>query len=288
MLPSIPMAIGAPLEHVRNAAREASPGVRLLARAGFASRGVLSCTIGVLAAMAALGSTGGKTTDSKGALRAIHEQPFGQVLLGIVAAGLFGYAVWLFVQAILDPEHTARRGTRGPLMRIGRFAAGVVHVGLGVYAIGLLTGTALGSDEDGTRSWTQRLLGWDGIGVVLVFAFGVLVIGLGAYDLYKAAKAKLDDQLDLSRLGGSTRKVIVQLCRFGLAARAVVFALVGSFLVMAAVRTDPANAKGLGETLATIQGWTFGWVLLAIVAFGFIAYGGYELLEARFRRIRAG
>lgn len=282
------MAIGAPLQHVRNAAHEASPWVTFLARAGFASRGVVSCTIGVLAVMAALGGGNGKTTDSKGALREIHEQPFGQVLLAIVAAGLFGYAVWLFVQAILDPEHTARRSERGPLMRIGRFAAGVLHVALGVYAIGLLTGTALGQSSDGTKSWTARLLGWDGIGVALVLGFGVLVIGIGITDLWKAVRAKLDQQLDLSRLGGSTRRVVVQLCRFGLGSRALVFALIGSFLVMAAVRTDPRHAKGLRETLATIQGWSFGWVLLAIVALGFIAYGGYQLVEARFRRIHAG
>lgn len=282
------MAIGAPLQHVRNAAHEASPWVTFLARAGFASRGVLSCTIGVLAAMAALGSGDGKTTDSKGALREIHHQPFGQVLLGIVAAGLFGYAVWLFVQAILDPEQSARKGKRGPLMRVGRFAAGVLHVALGVYSIGLLTGVALGKDDDGTKSWTARLLGWDGIGVVLVLAFGVLVIAIGVSDVWKAAKAKLDEQLDLSSLGGSTRRVVVQLCRFGLGARAVVFTLIGAFLVMAAVQTNPEHARGLRETLETIQRWSFGWVLLAIVAFGFIAYGGYQLLEARYRRIRAG
>ena len=281
------MAIGAPMHHVRNVAREASPWVRFLARAGFASRAVLSCTIGILAALAAFGDRDGKTTDSKGALRELHERPFGQVLLAIVAVGLFGYALWLFVQAFLDPERPARASKGRPFLRVGWFAAGALHVTLGIYAVGLVTGTALGSGEDGTKSWTARLLGWDGIGPALVGGLGLVVIGLAMWDLYKAAKAKLDRHLDLSRLGRATRKVVVDLARFGLAARAVVFSLIGSALVMAAVRANPYEAKGLGETLARIRGWSFGWVLLAIVAIGFIAYGVYQLVEARYRRIHA-
>lgn len=281
------MTIGAPMQHVRNVARGASPWVNVLARVGFTSRAVLSCTIGVLAALAAFGERGGKTTDSKGALRALHEQPFGQVLLTIVAVGLFGYAVWLFVQAVIDPERPTRPRFPRVFMRIGWFATGVLHVALGIYAVGLVTGVALGSNTDGTKSWTAKLLGWDGIGVVLVAGLGALVIGVAVSDLYKAVKAKLDQRLDLSRLGRSTRKVVIDLARFGLASRAVVFALVGSFLIVAAKRTNPRAAKGLGDALATIRGWSFGWVLLAIVAIGFVAYGGYQLLEARYRRIRA-
>src|SRR5687768_15617995 len=162
------MAIGAPIHHVKNAARGAKPWVTFLARLGFASRAVLSCTIGILAALAAFGDRAGKTTDQKGALRELHEKPYGQVLLALVAVGLLGYATWLFVQAFLDPERPARPKKTRPLLRAGWFATGAAHVGLGVYAVGLVTGAALGSPEDGMKSWTARLLGWDGIGVAIV------------------------------------------------------------------------------------------------------------------------
>lgn len=274
------------MHHVRNAARDASPGVKFLARAGFASRAVLSCTIGILAALAAFGDRDGKTTDSKGALRELHEKPYGQVLLALVAIGLFGYAVWLFVQAFLDPERPSQPKKTRPFLRAGWFIAGTAHVGLGVYAVGLVTGAALGSPEDGMKSWTAKLMGWDGIGPAIVGGLGVVVLGLAIWDMYKALKSKLDQHLDLSRLGRAARKVVVDLSRFGLAARAVVFALIGSFLVMAAARSNAREAKGLGDALATIRGWSFGWVLLAIVAIGFVAYGVYQLVEARYRRIR--
>jgi hypothetical protein len=247
---------------------------------------VVSCTIGILAALAALGDGQGRTTGSKGALRELHEQPFGQVLLAIVGVGLFGYALWLFVQAALDPEHTARRSKHPALLRVGRFFDGFVHVGLGVYAFGLVTGVALGSDEDGVKSWTARLLGLDGIGRLLVAVVGAVVIGRGVLDLWKAAKARLDQELDLSSLPANRRKATVDICRFGLASRAVVFALIGAFLVMAAARTRAADAEGLGGTLRTIQGWSYGWALLAVVALGFVAYGVYQVVLARYRRVR--
>lgn len=267
------------------------PVTTFLARAGYAARGVLSCTIGVLAVMAALGTSGGKTTDSKGALREIYAQPFGQVLLGIVAAGLFGYSVWLFVQGIVDPERSARRGKKGVLVRLGRVIAGLLHVGLGIYATSVVTGVALGDDDksgdEAARSWTARLLGWDSIGVVIVAAFGVFVIGLGVWDIYKAAKGDLDDRLDLSRLSAASRKVLVDLSRFGLAARAVVFLLIGAFFILAGVSTDPRKAHGLAETLGRIRELPFGRPLLFVVAFGFVAYGLFQVIEARYRRIRA-
>lgn len=282
------MAIGAPMHHMRNMARGASPWVKFLARAGFASRAVLSCTIGILAALAAFGDRDGQTTDQKGALRELHDKPYGQVLLAIVAFGLFGYALWLFVQALMDPERPAQPKKTRPFLRAGWFAAGTLHTALAIYAIGLATGAAAGSREDGMKSWTARLMGWDGVGPAIVGGLGVIVLGLALYDIYKAAKAKIDKHLDLSSVGRSTKKVIVDLARFGLASRGVVFALIGTFLVMAALRTNAREVKSLGDALATIQGWTFGWLLLAIVAFGFIAYGVYQLVEARYRRIHAG
>ena len=88
----------------RTARRTATnPWSTRLARCGFATRGVIYLLIGVLAGKAAIGA-GGKTTDNTGALATLYQQPFGRFLVGIVAIGLFAYALWLFVEAALDPE----------------------------------------------------------------------------------------------------------------------------------------------------------------------------------------
>ncbi|MEZ4555670.1 MAG: DUF1206 domain-containing protein [Caldilineaceae bacterium] len=87
-----------------DASREVIPWVVWLARIGYAAKGVVYFTIGLLAAQAAIGS-GGQTTGPSGALASIADNPFGMVLLALVALGLFGYALWRFVEAWVDPEN---------------------------------------------------------------------------------------------------------------------------------------------------------------------------------------
>jgi hypothetical protein len=97
---------------------------------------------------------------------------------------------------------------------------------------------------------------------------------------------KLGRNLDLSALSSETRAWVVRVSRFGIAARGVVFCLIGFFLARAAARHDAGQAGGVQdslEMLARIGRWPF-----ALVALGLIAYGVYELVNARYRRIRVG
>ena len=68
-------------------------------------------------------------------------------------------------------------------------------------------------------------------------------------------------------------------------ARAVVFGLVGAFLVKAAVEYNAAAAVGLDGALAKVQHQTYGHFLLGIVACGLIAFALYSISDARYRRI---
>jgi hypothetical protein len=88
----------------RDSFPSARPWVVWLARLGYAAKGIVYIIVGMLAFAAARGS-GGRTTGTRGALVEIITQPFGEILLAIVALGLVGYVLWRFVQAIVDPEH---------------------------------------------------------------------------------------------------------------------------------------------------------------------------------------
>ena len=66
---------------------------------------------------------------------------------------------------------------------------------------------------------------------------------------------------------------------------AVVFGLVGVFLVKAAIEFDPRKAVGLDATLAKLAASSYGPFLLGIVAAGLMAFGVYSLTDARYRRI---
>lgn len=265
------------------AARQARHSVKWLARAGYAARGFLYLVIGGLAALAAFGH-GGEVTDSKGALLEIYAQPFGQVLLLLSALGLLGYAAFLFYRGAFDPEAEARQAW-GFAKRAWWLMVGLLHTSLGIFAIGLLVGASAGSDGDDAQSLTAKLLGWTPAGPWIVAAIGFgLLIGSG-YELWCAWSAKLDEQLDLSRLRGETRRWVVHLGRVGIAARGIVGAVTGVFLVLAAVTSNATEAKGFGESLGALRAMPLGGASFAGVALGLLAFGGYQLVEARYRRV---
>lgn len=262
------------------AVRDVAPWIEILARVGYAAKAVLYGTIGLLAARAGLGWGGGGATDTRGALEAVHEAPYGRHILLVIAAGLAGYALWRLVEAVTDPE---RRGTnaKGVALRAGYAARGLFHAALALAAFRLGMGSG-GAGSRGPDGWTARVLALPA-GQVLVWLGAAGVAGYGVYQLYRAWKAKLGRQLALTRVSAGIASVLVAICRFGLAARGAVFGLIGFLLGRAAARHDPGQAGGVRESLLTLAG--FGRWALAAAGLGLIAYGVYQLVEARYRRI---
>ena len=84
-----------------------------LARAGLLARGAVYFVIGLLALKLALG-IGGKATDQEGAMKAIAAQPFGKVLLVLLAIGLAGYALWRLTRAAVGHGAEQERRWRRP------------------------------------------------------------------------------------------------------------------------------------------------------------------------------
>jgi hypothetical protein len=262
------------------AVRDVAPWIEILARVGYAAKAVLYGTIGFLAARAGFGWSGGQATDTRGALRAVHEAPFGRHILLLIAAGLAGYALWRLVEAVTDPE---RRGTdaKGVALRAGNAVRGLAHgaLALAAFRLGMGTGSAGSQGPDG---WAARVLTLPA-GEVLLWLGAAGVAGYGLYQLYRAWKAKLGRHLALTRVSAGTGSVLVAVCRFGLAARGAVFGLIGFLLGRAAARHDPGQAGGVRESLLTLAG--IGRWALAAAGLGLIAYGLYQLVEARYRRI---
>ncbi len=262
-----------------NAPAEVAPWIERLARVGYAAKAVLYGTIGILAAQAAMGQ-GGRTTDTRGALRELLGAPYGRAMLAIVALGLFGYAVWLLVRAIADPEGKGT-GLKGIGLRVGYALRGLLHGALALAALGLARGQG-GGDDDGTERWAARLMDLP-FGGMLAWIAAAAIIGYGLYQLYRAFASKLSRQLALGTLPAGTADWVVNVSRFGIAARGVVFCLIGFFLAQAAANSDPSEAGGLEASLRAVAD-TGRWPFL-LIALGLIAYGVYELVNARYRRI---
>jgi hypothetical protein len=274
---------GPDIQRMRRTGREARRGgVEASARMGYAARAVVYGVVGVLALMLALGR-GGRTTGTRGAVAEVASQPFGSVLLGLLAVGLFAFAAWRGVQALMDVE---RKGTsaKGLLARAALAVSGLLHASLGAFAFRLLLGRESGGSGDNTRGLTAQLLSKP-FGQVLVAAVGVVVLGFALQQLRRAWTGRFLDKLTLTGLAARQRTWVRRLSRAGVAARAVVFLLVGVFFLRAAAQADPGEARGLDGALATLARQPLGPWLLGVVAAGLVAYALYQLLEARYRRI---
>jgi hypothetical protein len=265
------------------AARRAHPWAERLARFGYAAKGAVYLVTGALAVGVATGA-GGRATDQRGALEEIGAQPFGWVLLGLVAVGLVGYVIWRIVQAVADPDREGR-DARGVTRRIGYGLSALVYAGLALTAGQLVLESGGGGSSP--RDWTAWLLSWP-LGWVLVAGVGAGVAGYGVYQLYQAYEAEFRDYLELGRMSGREKTWITRGGRFGLAARGVVFGILGFFLVLAALQSEPNEAGGLGDALQTLIQQPLGPWILGVVALGLVCYGLFMLAVARYRRITPG
>ena len=73
--------------------------------------------------------------------------------------------------------------------------------------------------------------------------------------------------------------------QIGITARAVVFAIIGCFLIWSGITLDPTKVRGLSGAQRVVQQEPHGTWLLIATAMGLTAYGAYMLLLAWRRRI---
>lgn len=257
--------------------------VAILARAGYASRGMVYVIVGVLTTAAAVGTKGGHATGAKGALIELYWQPFGQALLGALALGLCSFAVWCAFQAIADPDGYGR-SLKGILFRSGILLTGLTYLGLAAYAVSVAftgTGGESTSDDPAARDWTAWLMAQP-FGPWLVVGIGVGFIGAAAASVYEAWRTDFQAEMTMS---STMCRWAAPVCRFGLCASGLVWLVIGVFLIVAAHRYDPSQARGVVGALTALREQPYGQLVFATVAIGLLAFGVFGLVEARFRRL---
>ena len=71
-------------------------------------------------------------------------------------------------------------------------------------------------------------------------------------------------------------------------ARAVVFSLIGIFVVKAALDYNPRDAIGIDGALQKLAHASYGPYLLGVTAAGLVCYGVFCLVDARYRDVSTG
>jgi hypothetical protein len=253
-----------------------------LARFGYGARGLVYCLVGGLALLAAFGS-GGQTGGSRSALATLLDQPFGKVILGIIALGLAGFAAWRIVEGVTDADHRGGSG-KALAIRAAHVLSGLTYGGLALTTAGMALGRNSGQGEgQAAQDWTAWLLG-QLFGQWLVGLIGLVVVGTGIAFALRAWRGRVTDYMALD---ADTRRWAVPLGRLGFAARGLVFVLIGGFLVLAALHSNSSEVRGLGGALQSLRSQPYGWALLGLTAAGLFAFGVFGFVQARYRRIDA-
>jgi hypothetical protein len=258
----------------------AAPLIDRLARFGFAIKGIVTILIGALALRYALG-WGGEITGPGGALEALQREPLGEVILGVLAVGLAAYALWMFVEAIRDPE---RKGTgfQGLAERIAFLVTGIGYTLLARVAFGLLSKRGLtrgGSLEDLAAAVLTPYLGRWIVGLV-----GLSVMIAGLLQLRLGLTAGFRRTLRPVRSPG-WRAAIFLTGVLGYITLGTLSLMVGYSLAQVAVQYEPSEAAGWDDALWLLVRLVEGRWLLGIAATGLICYGFYFVLLLRFRRL---
>jgi sulfite exporter TauE/SafE len=239
------------------------------ARSGIVARGLLWLIVGVLAGNIAVG--GHDQADKNGALATLRDQPMGKLLLVLVALAFAAHACFRLLEAAVGKREWWKR-----LWQLCR---------VGVY--GFLAGSTVkllvtGPKRENAAKPTAHVMGWPA-GRWLVGIVGAAIIITGVTMAVRGLRQDFTERLKLPR--GRMRRVVETAGVAGLCGRGLVYALVGGFLVQAAVQFDPNKAKGLDASLKTLARQPFGAVLLWVAVAALLSFAAWSFLEARYRKI---
>ncbi|KQS64650.1 hypothetical protein ASG39_11980 [Rhizobium sp. Leaf371] len=248
-----------------------------LARWGYAARGVVYITLGLIAL---IGSSSGEEASTHGALSNLLGQPFGRFLLATVAIGLVGHVLWRLAQALLNAD-SQENSPKGYLARAGNLASGVINATLALAAARLVLASGDASGGGGSpATWLMQ----QPFGRFLVGALGLIILAAGAVQAWRGISGKYRERLSLP---SGKSDLLGGISVFGLAARGLVLSITGGFFVFAAIMVDSEQAGSVPEALDWVRNLPSGTALYALAAAGLVAFGLYSFIEARYRRIDA-
>ena len=169
-----------------------------------------------------------------------------------------------------------------------RSAESALARGVWYGALAVLTAERIVSEGSGGGSKEQQTTAgvFDlPLGRYLVYAAGFAFLGVAAFNGYRAVTCKFEKKLKTAEMNDAEEAAATGVGVLGHLARAVVFTLIGVFLLRAAWEFDPKEARGLDGALMELSQQSYGGLLLGAVAVGLLAYALYCFVEARYRRI---
>ncbi|MDE0546552.1 DUF1206 domain-containing protein [Microbacterium sp. C7(2022)] len=262
----------------KNAASQAQDSTvfRVLARIGYVVLGIVHLVIGAIAISIATG--GGGEADQGGAMEQLRQNPFGYVLLWIIAVGLLALAIWQIAEAVLERNSDSKKKWGYRIKYIG---TAIAYFAIAFTALVYALGGQSDSSESSTSLSAQILAAPGGVFLLVLVGLGVAAVG-AAFIVRGATKAF---EKNLALPAGVARKGIVTFGMVGYIAKGIAVGVAGILFIVAAVTHDPDQAGGLDAALHTLAGLPFGPLILWIVGAGLVVYGLFCFGRARYAKM---
>lgn len=281
-VPAVQRVLPTNMSTARSEAERAgrSQTARKVVLARWAAQGVVYLALAYLVLQMAFGSSE-QEASTTGALQKIAATTPGSITLIVLGVGLLAFAAGrvLEVTTLAGPRIDAK----------DKVVAGVlafVYVSLAITAF-TIAGLAEGGGSSGgsTEQQGSTFLFSLPAGRYLVGILGLVVIAVGAHEVYKAVKNAFMPTLRTNEMSRQMRSAAKKLGTAAYATKGVILGLIGYFFLHAAVTYDPDEARGLDAALREVAQQPLGQVALVLIALGLLAYALFAFVEARYRDV---
>jgi len=255
------------------------------ARAGYSAKTVMYVMLGAFILTSVFNTLHREKASQSHVFITLKEQPLGQFFLAALVVGLACYASWRWLQIFLSNRQNSSNALMYIINKLFFFFSGIFYFVAAYAGIKtLIDARNSASSQDNGKQVSAFLMQYEW-GMFLVAGLGAC-IGIFAVVQFKhAITADFLDKFSTTSLNSSTKKCVTVTGRVGYFARGIVYTIVGGFFIVAALYSNPSEAGGLQKALKTIVQQPFGPYLIATVGVGFIMFGLYCALEAKYRDI---
>lgn len=245
------------------------------ARLGYLARGIVYILLGWIAL------SSGKALSTGEAVQAFDDLPGGDLMLLVLAFGLFGYGLYKIYSAVVDLDDKGSK-PKGLVVRGSRVIGGLGYWVLAFVAARQIGGQDRAADagtttgSEGAKQDAAREVAQAAGGELLLILVGLAVLAMAAAQFWIAFKAKFMDEMH------GAPPFVKPAGQIGYGARALVLTIVGWFVVRAGI--DGERLRSFGDALAMLR--EDQPLLFKLVAAGLVLFGIVSLAVARHRVIR--
>jgi len=245
-----------------------------IARFGLGAMGFVYVLIGVLTALTAL-NLGGNEVGTKGAIAYLADQPFGKVLLAIIAIGLFSYTFWRLYQTFYDSRKLGK-DLKALFTRAGYFTGGLFYGSLGFVAVKLF----LGEGYDNNQELIIKALNSE-YGRIFAIIFGLVLAGKCIFEIFFVLSNQFKKNVQSSEMPPKAQTLLLKFGIIGHMARAVVFGIMSFLTIRAGMTVRNKKVSTVTDAFQFLNS-EFGDLVLAIIAIGLLCFGLFMFVKARY------